>query len=89
MEMATKLKNNLERFFYEKSVDYGIDPEFMLSRLQKIDYQNPTLENSMQDSPVLDRSTLLSKEEINIEKINTDQSNTDLRISAFPGVGMF
>lgn len=39
MEMAMKLKNNLERFFYEKSVDYEIDPESMLSRLQQIDYQ--------------------------------------------------
>ena len=43
--------------------------------------ENPRLDNSVQDCPTQDKSTLLSKEEIIIEKINTDQSNTD---SFFP-----
>ena len=37
--MEMKLKNNLERFFFEKAADYGIDPEYYLSKLQEIDYQ--------------------------------------------------
>lgn len=39
MELVLKLKNNLERFFEEKSDDYGIDSEYYRSKLQEIDYQ--------------------------------------------------
>lgn len=39
MEKALKLKANIERFFYEKAVDYGLNPEEEISLLQEIDYQ--------------------------------------------------
>lgn len=39
MEKVMKLKANLERFFFEKAVDYGINPDDMGSELRQIDYQ--------------------------------------------------
>lgn len=38
METALKLKANIERFFFEKAVDYGRSPEEEIDRLQHIDF---------------------------------------------------
>jgi len=37
--MENKLRNNLERFFFEKAIDYGRDPEELVSKLRDINYQ--------------------------------------------------